>query len=91
MSTVYEDDVLRGVELLDEEAPGWRDKIDLPSLHLMNCNSCVLGQVFGDFETGCNELGLTWYEAKEYGFVLDSDAPHRYAWLTRTWRKVLAR
>ncbi len=90
MSTFYEEDVLRGVALLDAEVPRWRERVKPKRLHLVNCKECVLGQVFGDFESGFNALGLTWYDAESYGFVLDSGDPHRYGWLTRAWRKVLA-
>ena len=32
--------------------PGWESKIDLEKLDMSNCSSCVLGQLFGNFNTG---------------------------------------
>lgn len=90
MSTLYIDDVRRGVDLLDAEVPTWRDKIDPSRLHLTNCKECVLGQVFGSYEAGLNALGLTW-DAADYGFSLESESPQQWAWLTRTWHMVLGR
>jgi hypothetical protein len=38
--------VLRGAELLDEQYPGWIDKINLGTLNLRSGDNCVLGQVY---------------------------------------------
>jgi len=38
--------VARGVALLDETVPGWRDRIDLDTLDVESTSACVLGQVF---------------------------------------------
>lgn len=38
--------VQRGIKMLDEVRPGWRESIDLDTLALADCEQCVLGQVF---------------------------------------------
>jgi hypothetical protein len=35
----------RGIKLLDESIPNWREKIDLTDLDLASASRCVLGQV----------------------------------------------
>lgn len=86
----YDEPVARGVALLDTEVHNWREAIDCGALDLGDCNRCVLGHVFGDYESGLAELGLSEEEAIEYGFDVGSARDHRsYSWLTKKWRKVL--
>lgn len=42
----YQEKIARGVALLDEDNPGWRDKIDLTLLRMGNPGTCVLGQAY---------------------------------------------
>lgn len=45
--------VEKGATLLDRVAPPqWRDRIDPYALNIMNSRCCVLGQVFGHYNTG---------------------------------------
>jgi hypothetical protein len=48
----------RGVALLDEAKQDWRDAIHLRMLDVQLRTQCVLGQVFGHYNRGLNELGL---------------------------------
>lgn len=41
--------VAAGMVWLDENAPGWRDKIDIEALDVADCQLCVLGQIYGDY------------------------------------------
>lgn len=61
--------VLRGIELLDRQVPGWRDRIDWDKLDMTNCYKCILGQLFGEYSEGVEELGAL--PGSHYGF----DAP----------------
>lgn len=61
MATV-EDRVASGVYMLDIFSPGWRQKIDLANLDITSCRDCVLGQIYGSYETGMRRLGLWWDE-----------------------------
>jgi len=49
----------RGAQLLDKRVPGWAQRINLPALDMNSCNDCVLGQLYGDYGVGVDELGLT--------------------------------
>lgn len=46
-TTTLNPDVARGIAWLDEEVPGWRDRINLGTLNVGELRNCVLGQVFG--------------------------------------------
>jgi hypothetical protein len=49
---MFEPEVKRGAKLLDEIDPNWVEKIDIPELQMSMSCSCILGQVFGDYEDG---------------------------------------
>lgn len=57
--------VERGVELLDERLPGWRNVIDQEKLDMGDCKQCILGQLFGDYERGLILLGVS---PSQFGF-----------------------
>lgn len=59
----------KGVELLDQQQPGWRDRIDVSSLDMHQGGSCVLGQLFGDYFDGRSKLGLNADDAIDHGFM----------------------
>ena len=80
----------KGAALLDERLPGWRKMVAPESLQLRWCSTCVLGQLFGDYERGVNALGLSDAEAREYGFyVTDGRKSSLWGHLTEAWRQVL--
>lgn len=64
--------VAAGVEFLDAQAPGWWERIDLESFRLNSCARCVLGQMFGRYSDGIDELGISYAKAESMGF----DRPH---------------
>jgi hypothetical protein len=82
-----------GAELLDHVSPGWEEEIDLDSLDLASYPRCILGQLFGSFETGYADLseclGLV-YEQLDcdlFGFEISGLAD--YADLTEDWRTLI--
>ena len=48
----YETAVARGIQFLDEVAPGWFHKVDMERLDITYADCCVLGQVFRTSESG---------------------------------------
>jgi hypothetical protein len=71
----YAERIERGAALLDERAPGWRQRIDLEKLELSSCTTCVLGQVAGSTDPwGWREVrlgfGLDYSAAEDHGFSL---------------------
>ncbi len=83
----------RGVELLDREAPGWWERVELGALELTSCTGCVVGQLFGHYEQGLACLGV-WRRGHEYGFALPSfsgelDSTETWAELTEIWHEII--
>jgi len=60
--------VKKGIFLLDEKVPGWREKIDVAELDMTSPCHCILGQVTGDYFLACEDLSLEQAEAVELGF-----------------------
>lgn len=82
-----------GVELLDREAPGWWERVELGALELTSCTGCVMGQLFGHYEQGLACLGV-WRRGHEYGFALPSfsselDSTETWAELTEIWHEII--
>jgi hypothetical protein len=93
----YDAAVLRrvkaGIELLEREiGPEWVERIELETLCLSDSSTCVLGQVYGDFNYGLQELwedtdhDLTLIEAMHRGFYEPSED---YGELQEIWMAVL--
>lgn len=96
------DKIRRGMSLLDEKVPGWRERIDLDTLDMHH--NCILKQLFGNYREGLAKLGLghKWaegivqsdgYAVSEYGFTIlcDDDVPiqRRFVDLTARWKRQL--
>lgn len=95
------DDVARGLTLLDERWPGWwRDRgdhpVDIARLRMWDGDVCVLAQAsrwaggHPNYFMAVAELGLTPTEACRHGLnALGNGAVVRLGLLTRRWRKVI--
>lgn len=51
-------EVHAGVALLKGDWPGWWMAIDPDHLNMRACSSCVLGQLYGDYDKGADRFGL---------------------------------
>lgn len=58
LSFVDRDRIARGAALLDEEMPGWAEKISLEILDINDSEMCILAQLYGSFYGGGENLGL---------------------------------
>lgn len=56
---MYTDQVKKGAALLDKEVPDWRGRIDTFKLDIESWTQCVLGQVFGAYDEGLDQLTRT--------------------------------
>lgn len=75
--------VKRGAYWLDENYPGWENRLELDTLFMNDCHLCVIGQVVGNyFETIAGE---EW--AIEHGF--DADEYYGYSVLEKCWTDVV--
>lgn len=95
--------IAKGIELLDKEAPGWCEKVDLKLLDLGSPYFCVLGQVYkpkrrpeyfdGGYSVGTRRLKIQQTSA-DFGFdkrVLDSfhASGEEYLNLTAAWKQAI--
>lgn len=77
----------RGAALLDWEKPGWEDRVYLHRLNMRLCNSCVLGQLYGDFRDTPWGKG---FRNPRNGFVFGLFRPG-YRRLTVAWTREIQR
>ena len=87
--------VERGVKLLDEEIPDWRERITY-RLSMNICADCVLGQVFNiprddmgyePFMDALAELGIGDSAPEEYGFDIEQPDTDSYGDLETIWEE----
>jgi hypothetical protein len=70
MMTQLEERVSAGIEKLNRRyGAGWIDKIVLADLKMWDINSCILGQLEGDYFSGMIKLGLNNEDAWTCGFT----------------------
>ena len=78
--------VVKGAALLDEMEPGWYQKIDLVTLNLRNCFSCINGEYT---ENTLRCLGLDFSSDADFGFDIiysdEDEANSCYYTLTSLW------
>lgn len=86
--------VARGAAWLDVKHPGWFEKIDVGKLDLEYCTTCVLGQLYKNFNAIQAYLDATEPELKmnRNGFSLPSKAWSTKNWsaLSECWREAIA-
>ena len=89
-TSLIEDRVQRGAELLDQLNPGWAERITVPLLQMKSFQCCVLGQLYDGYIDGRDSIGLDFARgAEEYGFSIhnaDFTDP-RWGRLTNAWRR----
>lgn len=50
MMKAHEEAVQRGALYLDEKRPGWAADINIEFLSMSDCQTCILGQLWGHYE-----------------------------------------
>jgi len=89
--------VMAGAAFLTAIKPKWYKKIDVKELDLQDGGTCVLGEMYGWYEDGLAELGISEEQAKVLGFTehseddYDDDEIETENWfgLTKTWKEVI--
>lgn len=77
----------RGAKILDKSFPNWWEKISLGRLRMSEPDTCILGQLYGSYKQGCEELDLKRRERIRNGFLLpDEHHVTRYARLRLAWK-----
>lgn len=84
---MFEREVERGAKLLDEVAPGWENKINIPNLEMDRCGKCIVGQllwasIITDKYDYSEQYG---FDIAEIHFTGDYNARNLYDNLFATW------
>lgn len=80
--------VAAGVALLDKYDEDWWSRINLCTLEMSGCYSCILGQLFGSYSDGREALGIEPGEGDLYGF--DSLGPDQdFGTLQFMWAEII--
>jgi hypothetical protein len=100
----YAGRVAAGVAVLDEQVPGWEQRINLQQLNLNHCNLCVLGQLYHDVTDPVaylgearvlgilgrlGDLGFDMTDAEELRFDAGDGSNPVYEGLTAEWVRVI--
>lgn len=68
------DRIKRGIALLDEQEPYWREHVVPEKLRMSHIHACVLGHVYGNYSIGLEVLGLPeWEQSAYHGFTIPDD------------------
>jgi hypothetical protein len=87
--------VSKGVALLNEQMPDWRERVRVELLWMPSGTMCILGQLYGEFDIGAGALDIM-CEEDRYGFCIpfkDADDDlykFDYAELQAEWIRVLS-
>lgn len=79
--------VKAGAELLDERRPGWAKEINLATLNLEECDECIQGQLYGEFQNAAalQQLGVA---DIAHGFTLPfCTSDWDWLFLTELWKQ----
>jgi hypothetical protein len=98
--SLIQERINRGVALLDQVKPDWRDHVNADELDLYDTNACILGQLFDHYLQGLEAVGLHTKCARalptRYGFEtsgrenFNRAGAYSYDELTEAWKKELA-
>lgn len=78
--------VRRGMKLLDEHMPGWKDKLNVQQLDMSSSYACVLGQLYKSLLNGRQALKLSqWVDVVNNGFGVSMSDQYRGNELTTVW------
>lgn len=76
-----------------EKGGGWAGRVNLKTLEVDSCTTCVLGQLYGTYYRGLMELGFedSDLDRQECGFTLRAGDTSgvTFADLDAAWRKII--
>lgn len=79
--------VATGADELDSQNPGWFEKVNTDHLNTENPDTCILGQVYGDYFIALELLGWSFSDGFRLGFDLRSaeESHDAYTALKNLW------
>lgn len=75
-----------GFDFFEHDYPHILKSVDLQILDMSNPCKCLLGQPYGHFDDGLDELDLTLGDAVMYGLDVWMDEPYENNQLTPIWK-----
>ena len=92
---MFKKQIKLGMAFLDKRQTGWKDKINVEHLQMVDLRSCILGQLFGNYVDAEEILDLPMEGAVACGFLLPNGLlqkePTSYDQLTNEWKAELRR
>jgi hypothetical protein len=86
---MFDDQIAKGVSLLNEVNPNWKKKIRVSLLNMDKKQMCILGQLYGHYDEGLRILHLNSQTSLEHGFRTKPAPPEERQILTEEWRKII--
>lgn len=85
--TTIQTRINRGVRWLDKKLgrKNWAKKIDLENLNLISNSTCVIGEIFGNYDKLCEIDRKVWEKDEEYGFNRVEGDDGDFKLLTKMW------
>lgn len=82
-----------GAAWLDEQRPGWAERVDTDTLNMSDGACCVFGQLDGSAAAGADAVAW-WYNdgwawMHEHGFYISGGNQEDYDRLTDEWRGLI--
>jgi len=87
----------RGANLLDSILPEWMTMINVVLLDIRMCSRCILGQIYGNYERGCREVGIDRFDNSVFGkpvrngFLIASDSVMSALKTNAAWKSELSK
>lgn len=85
----YAERIAKGAALLDEKAPGWRQRIDLEALDISFPTACVVGQATGRYFATIEEWFGDGEEAQALAHGFEWEPAGDGSVLTGEWRQYI--
>jgi hypothetical protein len=86
--TSVQERVATGSALLDARVPGWAHRINNATLNIASGCNCILGQLYGAYGTGLNDLKIN--SPMLHGFALNWSGEDETEDVNEAWREVVA-
>lgn len=81
-----EEAVRNGATLLDELRPGWHEGVDVRTLYMGDTRHCVLGQIYGLYNVGCEAIGTAYFDPRNRRLGFNGARAWDFPVLTDAWK-----
>lgn len=74
-----------GYALIESRKPGWVFDVDTTRLDMRNPSKCILGQLYGSYLDGRDDLGIPCGNGEHYGLDCNYAVGNDWNLLTEAW------